>query len=477
MQILKNYLYNVGYNLLTIILPIFTIPYVTGVLSPRSMGINTATNATITYFLLAGTLGITTYGSREIAAIRDNRKDASNVFWEIEFLQLITISLSFVFFMFFLYFQSQYQNFLIIQSLLIIAGAFDISWFFMGLEDFKKTVLRNFFVKIGSAILIFTFIKSKNDLGLYIAILSISQLIGNITMWPYLRKMVDPPKFKNLQIFRHLRPTISLFIPQVAITIYLTVNKTMVWKFDSVTASGFYDNTDKIVKITLAIVTSLGVVLLPRMTNLFSKKEHRKIEQYLEYSSTMMLCISIAITMGIIAVAQTFVDCFFTPAYHEIGVLMMIEAPVVVLIAMSNLIGRQFLIPTRKNKEFTLSVTYGAISNIILNIPAIIFFGVRGAMVATVIAEFVVTLYQIMVYKKVLKVRGLFVGSWKYVIASIIMYIPTSYLSNNLKSSYVNLVLEVTVGVIIYLIMNILLRTPAVGICQKFIYDNISNKK
>ncbi|MFT9004158.1 MAG: polysaccharide biosynthesis C-terminal domain-containing protein [Liquorilactobacillus hordei] len=479
MKILKNYIYNVGYNLLTIILPIFTMPYVTGILSPKSIGINTATNATITYFLLAGSLGINIYGSREIAANRDDQKKTSQIFWEIEFLQFITITISVGCFIVFLSFQKQYQNYLLIQSVALIAGLFDISWFFMGLEDFKKTVLRNFMVKIGSAILIFTLIKDKNDLGLYIAILSFSQLVGNVTMWPYLRKLVDFPEIKNLRIFRHLRPAISLFIPQVAIMIYLTVNKTMIWKIDSVTASGFYDYTDKIIKITLAVVTSLGVVLLPRMTNLFSKNEHEEIERYLKYSATAMLCISIAITMGIAAVGQTFVNCFFKPAYHEIGILMIIEAPVVVLIAMSNLIGRQFLIPTRRNKEFTLSVTYGAISNIILNVPAIMLWGVRGAMAATVVAEFVVTYYQIMVYRKTMSARKLFEGSWKYLVAAVIMFIPTFYLSNQLESgyrNYRNLLIEIMVGMVIYITANIILRTPAVKIFREFVQNNLKNK-
>jgi len=161
MTIVKNYLYNVGYNILILLTPLLTVPYISRVLGPSGVGINATTNSVITYFLLAGTVGITIYGNREIAFIREDDRKRSQTFWEIEILQIITISIAYLAFCIFLYLQNQLKIYFFYQSFLIIAGAFDISWFFMGLEDFKKTVIRNMIVKLLSLASIFVFVKKK----------------------------------------------------------------------------------------------------------------------------------------------------------------------------------------------------------------------------------------------------------------------------------------------------------------------------
>lgn len=148
MKIVKNYLYNVGYNILILLTPLLTVPYISRVLGSTGVGINATTNSVITYFLLAGTVGITIYGNREIAFIREDFEKRSQVFWEIELLQITTIGLAYLAFCIFLFFQNQLKMYFFYQSFLIIAGAFDISWFFMGLEDFKKNGFKKHIGKI-----------------------------------------------------------------------------------------------------------------------------------------------------------------------------------------------------------------------------------------------------------------------------------------------------------------------------------------
>ncbi|MCG0601703.1 flippase [Lactiplantibacillus plantarum] len=165
MKVVRNYLYNAGYQLLNLIVPFITVPYIARVLGPEGVGINSYTNSIITYFLLIGTLGITVYGNREIAYHRDNVNERSKIFWEIELLQLMTIVFAYILFLGFDFFQTKYRTYFLLQSLWIVAGAFDISWLFMGMEDFKKTVLRNTLVKLVSLAAIFMFVKNAGDVG------------------------------------------------------------------------------------------------------------------------------------------------------------------------------------------------------------------------------------------------------------------------------------------------------------------------
>lgn len=460
MQIIKNYFYTAGYNILILLTPLLTVPYISRVLGPTGVGINASTNSVITYFLLFGTVGITIYGNREIAFIRDDRATRSQTFWEIELLQMITISIAYVAFLVFLLFERQFQLYFFYQSFYIIAGAFDVSWYFMGIEDFKKTVLRNTLVKLVSLALIFIFVRTRQDTGIYILILAGSQLLGNLTLWPYLRQAVDRPRWRQLHLLRHLRPSIGLFIPQIATTVYLALNKTMLWQLDSVKAAGFYDYSDKLIKLVLALVTATGTVMLPHIANLYMKKQMHKVKDYLYVSFDIVLCLAMPMAFGIAGVATTLAPLFFGHSFTSVYVLLMIEAPVVVLIGMSNVLGQQYLLPTKQTRTYTLSVTIGAVVNIICNVPLILFWGVQGAMVATLISELSVTLFQMVVTRRQLTFKPLLFGLVKYLLAGFAMFVVVYRLNTTMAPSIKALMLQIIVGVIVYLIMLVLLRPP-----------------
>lgn len=458
MKIVKNYLYNVGYNILILLTPLLTVPYISRVLGPTGVGINATTNSIITYFLLAGTVGITIYGNREIAFIREDFEKRSQVFWEIELLQITTIGLAYLAFCIFLFFQNQLKMYFFYQSFLIIAGAFDISWFFMGLEDFKKTVLRNILVKIISLFAIFVLVKTKNDVGIYILILSLSQLLGNVTLWPYLNRIVRVPKIATLHIFKHLKPSLSLFIPQVAITIYLAVNKTMLWQLDNVTASGYYDYSDKLIKLVLAIVTSIGTVMLPHIANLYARKQMKQVKEYLYISFDFVLFIAIPMCFGIAALATSLAPWFFGSKFTMVNKLLMIEAPVIILIGLSNVIGQQYLLPTKQTRTYTVSVVLGAVTNIVINIPLILKYGVYGAMIATLLSELTVTSYQLIKVRTALKLSKLFANVGKYMFAAVIMFMPVYVLNICMKISAISLFFQILIGLLIYIGMICILQ-------------------
>lgn len=458
MKIVKNYLYNVGYNILILLTPLLTVPYISRVLGPTGVGINATTNSVITYFLLAGTVGITMYGNREIAFIREDFEKRSQVFWEIELLQITTIGLAYLAFCIFLFFQNQLKMYFFYQSFLIIAGAFDISWFFMGLEDFKKTVLRNILIKIISLFAIFVLVKTKNDVGIYILILSLSQLLGNATLWPYLNRIVRVPQIATLHIFKHLKPSLSLFIPQVAITIYLAVNKTMLWQLDNVTASGYYDYSDKLIKLVLAIVTSTGTVMLPHIANLYARKEMKQVKEYLYISFDFVLFIAIPMCFGIAALATSLAPWFFGSEFTMVNKLLMIEAPVIILIGLSNVIGQQYLLPTKQTRTYTVSVVLGAVTNIVINIPLILKYGVYGAMIATLLSELTVTSYQLIKVRTALKLSKLFANVGKYMFAAVIMFMQVYVLNICVKISAISLFFQIIIGLLIYIGMICILQ-------------------
>ncbi|MDM7552471.1 flippase [Levilactobacillus brevis] len=450
MKVIRNYLYNAGYQLLILVVPFVTVPYIARVLGPSGVGINSYTNSLVMYFFLLGALGTSVYGNREIAYHRDNLEERTRIFWEIEILQIITMMGALVLFIIFIAFQSHYQFYFVLQSIWIVAGIFDISWLFMGMEDFKKTVTRNALVKIASLMAIFIFVQAKSDVGKYIFILGLAQLLGNLTLWPYVRDVVGKPNINFRAVFSHLRPTVMLFIPQIATQVYLQLNKTMLGQFDSVTASGYYDYADKLVKMILAVITATGTVMLPHMSNLAAKGDVKRLNKLLYKSFDFSGVLAIPLMFGLAAVATGMVPWYYGPKFDIVSTLIIIEAPVTVLIGWSNVIGLQYLMPLKRVKTYTLSVTYGAFTNIIINIPLVLMFGVVGATIATVISEVVVTFYQLVVVRNLINYHHLFSETWKYVVSGLIMFIPVYFMNVSMKVSGISLIVQIAIGAAIY---------------------------
>ena len=336
------------------------------------------------------------------------------------------------------------------QYFALLAVIFDISWFFMGMENFGVTVVRNIIVKLLSIVSIFIFVKSDKDLLIYIFIISISVLLGNVTMFPYLRKYLLRVKMSDLKIFYHLKPALVLFIPQIAINIYLVLNKTMLGKLDSVAAAGYFDNSDKLIKVLLAIITATGTVMLPHIANAYSKKEFKKIKQSLTFFFGFVSLLSIPLMFGIMAIAKPFAIWFFGHEFAPVGILIQIESLVVPVMAWSNVIGAQYLIPENRNKKYTVAVTIGALLNLILNVPFITIWGANGAAVATVISEFGVTGYELFIISSEINIHLLFKEVWKYVIAGFSMFCTIYFINSYIDFRFITLILDVLVGVICY---------------------------
>ncbi|MDV6379945.1 oligosaccharide flippase family protein [Pediococcus pentosaceus] len=450
MQVVKNYLYNASYQVFVLLIPLITTPYLARVLGPTGVGINAYTNSIIQYFILFGSIGVNLYGNRQIAFVRDDKDKMTKTFYEIFLMRIMTIVLAYAAFLIFLLTTGSYHVYYLAQSVSIIAAAFDISWFFMGVENFGVTVLRNFVVKIVTLVSIFTFVKSFDDLNIYIMILSLSLLIGNMTLFPNLRRYIGKVKLKNLRIWQHLKPSMVLFVPQIATQIYLVVNKTMLGSMTSVQAAGYFDQSDKMIKMILAIVTATGTVMLPHVANAFMKGEVEKTKQFLYNSFSFVTALSVPMMFGIAAVARKFVPLFFTDKFLAVTPLMMIESVVILLIAWSNALGTQYLLPTNQNGAFTRSVVLGAVVNIIVNIPFIMFWGALGATMSTVLSELAVTGYQLYVLRHQISYRSLFKDTEKYVLAGIIMFLVVFVLDGKLVNNWTTLIIEVFIGIAIY---------------------------
>ena len=420
MKVLKNYAYNLSYQLLVIILPIITTPYVTRVFSSEDLGTYGYFNSIVTYFILLATLGVANYGTKEISGhLQEIRKN----FWGIYTLQLGATFVSILLYALFCLMLPSMQNpVAYILGLSLVSKGIDISWLFQGLEDFRKITVRNITVKLGGVISIFLFVKSAKDLYLYVFLLTIFELLGQLSMWLPAREFIGKPHMDVTFAKKHLKPVILLFLPQIAISLYVTLDRTMLGALASKMDVGIYDQALKLVNILLTLVTSLGSVMLPRVASLLASGDQKAVNKMHQMSFLIYNLVIFPIIAGMLIVNDDFVQFFLGKDFQDARYAIAIMIFRMFFIGWTNIMGIQILIPHNKNKEFMISTTVPAIVSVGLNLIFLPKLGFIGAAIVSVLTEALVWGIQLYFTRTYLKEVPIVGSMMKIVLASGLMY-------------------------------------------------------
>ena len=446
MKILKNYAYNFSYQLLVIILPILTTPYVTRIFSSEDLGTYGYFNSIVTYFILLATLGVANYGTKEVSA---NRKNIQPTFWGIYSLQVVAAFISIVLYLLLCWSVPSMQNpVAYILGLSLLSKGLDISWLFQSLEDFRKITIRNITVKLLGIL----FVKTPNDLYLYVFLLTGFELLGQLSMWLPAKEFIGKPHFDVVHAKEHLKPVILLFLPQIAISLYVTLDRTMLGALSSTKDVGIYDQALKIINILLTIVTSLGSVMLPRVSSLLSSGDYKAVNKMHEMSFLIYNLIIFPIIAGMLIVNKDFVNFFLGKDFQEARVAIEIMIARMFFIGWKNIMGIQILIPHNKNREFMLSTTIPAFVSVGLNLLLIPSLGFIGASITSVLTEALVWVIQYYYTRSYLKEVPILSSMLKIILSSSLMYIILLLLQPLLKfSSVVNVGIYGILGAVFYI--------------------------
>ena len=458
MKVIKNYLYNLSYQILTIILPIITVPYVTRIFTSEALGNYVFYNSIVSYFSLFAMLGIGVYGTKQIAAA----SDVNNTFWNIYVIQLIASILALSIYVIALFSIPQMGGIIpLIVGITLFAKMIDISWLFSGKEDFKKITIRNVVVRLIGVISIFTFVKSSNDLYLYVFLIVIFDFLGQFVMWIPAKKFIKRPSFNTKIMKKNLHPIVLLFLPQVAISLYVVLDRTLLGLLGSYSDVGIYEQGQKLTSILITVVTSLGVVMLPRIANLLSERREEEVQNMVKFSFILYNLIIFPMIFGLIAVNEVFVKLFLGQNFQDVKYVLYIIVFNLMFIGWTNILGYQVLVVRNKNKEFMLSTTIPAFVSVAVNIAVIPFFGYIGASITSVVVEILVFAIQWYYCRNIINKNLLFNKDLaKIILSSLVMFGAVMFCKMTLGfAGIVGLVIYLAVGGISYLGMLFLLKT------------------
>ena len=451
-KIFTNYVYNILYQLVKICLPVVIVPYTMGHLGETTLGISDFASNIASWFILFGTLGANIYGNRQIARVRDNKEERSKTFFEILYMQLINMGIALLLYIGYTYFfVKENQIIYILHCLTIISSAFEITWFYYGVENFKTVSIRNIIVKIIGVALIMLVVKKPEDLWLYVIINAGSDLFGQIIMYAQLKDYIT---FQKINVFKgymkHIGATFVLFVPTIATSVYTLLDQTMLGFLTDDTANvALYKAAQGFVKMFLYFITSIGSVMMPRIANLYQKNNDRnEVNRYLNTTFHLAIMLGIPMMMAMIAVAPYFIP-WYLPEQLEIAKLIQFSSPIVLFISISNVFGMQFLVPTGHNKEYTISVISGAVVNFIFNSLLIPRFAGVGAAIGSCLAEFSVMAVQYIFVHKEIEIHALR-SFLIYILGSALMTVTVIFIGNYMGASLITNIVQALAGSAVY---------------------------
>lgn len=453
-SISKNSIYYIIYNFLNILFPLITGIYVSHVLLASSIGEVEAARNVAQYFVILAYLGIPTYGIREIAKARKNKKELSKVFSELTIINTISTAIFLVIYLILIASIPTYkENFVVylITGGSIALNFLNISWLYEGLEEFSFICVRNLIFKIICFALLIIFVRSDNDYLLYAAITVIG-VAGN-----YLLNVVRARKYvsfqiRNLDFKKHLKPILFLVVVNLAIEIYTLVDITMIKFIQGNEAVAYYSYGSKIYKIILTLLNSFAVVIVPRLSFFKKENDENKYNELLSKTLNVLLVLSIPIVIGIFFTSDFLVTAIYGNEYIRSSSVLKIISLNLVISPIGYLLGSRVLLVSGQEKKMVIPVAVGAIVNIICNIFLIRAYEETGAAFASVIGELFVAFIYILLSKKYFNLKL----SWKnvsYVIlGSLLMLLCLFALDKTQPDGLLKVLKEIIVGSAIYFV-------------------------
>ena len=451
----KNIIYQILYQIIVLFVPLILNPYLVKKLGVESIGTYTVIFTIVNYFVLFENLGIEHYGNRCIAINKDNSNNLNKCFTELTILKFVLSS--FVIVVYYLtviiFFDSNIYYF--IMGGFVVASLFDFSWLCYGLEKFRLNTIRNLFAKIIMMVMIFIFVKTKDDLLKYMIIMVLIQIISNICVYFGCKKNVKFVKinFKNCE--NHIKGMIMLFLPIVSLTLYRNIDKTMLGIIVSNEETGYYECAEKIIVLVCGLLTCINTVMLPRISNLISQNKKEKANEYIYKTYIIVFTLSSACSFGIFAVSNNFVNIYYGDDFEYISKIIKYLSITIFMLSINNLLRTQILIPNNKDKEYSLSLIVGLVVNIIANSILIPKYYAIGAAVGTIIAEAIVFILEMLFsIKQLNNLIHVTLYCFPTIFFGLIMLIVINIIDRLIKCNLILVFfLEILVGAIIYLIM------------------------
>lgn len=459
-----NSIYSILYKVVNIIYPLLTASYIARILLADGVGKVAFAQNIVQYFVIIAALGIPNYGIREIAKVRSEERMTNKLFSELILINTISTTICVVFYyimvLLFPFFMNNRLLFLL-SGITLILNYFNVDWYYQGCEQFGYIAKRNCVVKLISLILVFVFIHSANDYLLYAFIYSLT-IAGNYCFNIYHLKGKVKLVFQDLDLKRHLKHVLILLASSVSIELYTLVDTTMLGTWCTNNVVGYYTNSVKLARIINSTISSIALVLLPRLSYYHNQKQFDKVDNTANKVYCVLATLTVPSALGLFLLAEEIIFLFYGEAFMPAVNTLKILSVLVIAVALNNFFGTQILMTFGLESKLLVSVIIGAIVNICLNSVLIPALEQNGAAIASIISEICVLLATYYFASKFVR----FSLGWKYwltlILSCIALIIAVYYIKLINLPILISLVLAVLFGGIVFVFIGLILRNDGI---------------
>lgn len=455
-RVSKNFAFQFIYQAIVLLIPLIISPFLTRVLGSEQLGIHTYANSIALYFVIFANLGISRYGQREISKC-SNDEQISKVFWSLYLLHLAISILSFLLFIGFCFaFVRDNTNIFLIEGVYVLSAAFDVTWLFYGLEDFKKVVVFNAFVKVLECALIFLLIKSPSDIWVYTLIVATGQLVIQLLLLFRGVSIVPFSKITIKDAIKHLKPVAFLSISVIAVSLYTVFDKILLGLLTTQENVAFYEYANRIIVLPTTFITIIGAVLYPRSCRMVEAGDLKSQKVYLKASLLIVSFFGFSSLFGLLSVAKQFAVIYYGEGFAQSGEIMIAMSALPFIVGLGEILRSQYLMPNHLDSKYILCVILNAIINLALSAILIPIIGVYGAVIGTTAAELFGLLFQVVVCRKLVQPLLILKTAVPFLLMGVLMYFALFFLSFCLDQSAISLIVKIVVGFIVYSVLAVL---------------------
>lgn len=457
-NIKTNFIMSFAYEFIVCVYPLIMLPYTSRVLGSEGIGIYSYHYAIASYFALFCIWGINMYGNRSISRCLGNRSQMEKVFSEIYSAQIYLSILTIVVYLCYCcYLSGEGRSYSLILVSLLLSQALNPGWFFMGIGEVKVVLTRNLLVRIISAVLIFTFVRSRSDLMLYFVINGVTLLLGTMTTLVQIRKYITPSLTMVKRAAPRFLPIIKLFLPVFALNGYAYIDRILIGLFRDNSSVGLYENADKIVSMPKQVYTAMAGVLVSYTSSLIAEKKERKNNALINKTIDYILLIMIPVAFGISCIAPLLVPWYMGAEFEGCIALLKIFPFVLIFMGISSVLRTQYFIPNQKDNVYVLITVAGVVLNICISLLLIRTYGALGAVIGSLVSEFLMALAYNLVVNKIFSVFRAYRNIWIYFLSSLIMHRAINVIFRGNKSTVQTTILQIICGGFVYFLSVFLL--------------------
>lgn len=476
----QNYIFNLIKTLNSILFPIITFSYSAHVLGVGGVGKVNFVKSVITYFTMIATLGMNYYGTREAAKLRSDQAKLCKFCIEMLVINSIATLLAYcllIVTMFSIPMLHEYTVLLLISSTAIILQGLGMEWLYQAMEEYRYIAVRSVLFQIVALIALVLFVRNENDIVPYTVITLIASSGSYILNFVNARKYIRLRYYGCLEIRKHMKPLLWLFAMAVSIELYTVLDTTMLGVLKGDATVGLYTAAIKVERMANTVITSIGVVLIPRLSFYIGQMEQEKVQVLVNKAYNYVFMLSFPAAIGLFLLSDEIIKLFSGSAFVSASLTMRILVPIVIVIPFSVVTNQQTFIPMGKEKLILISTFVGAGTNFILNLILIPLFAENGAAIATVIAEAAVAMVCFLNVRKYFDIKVICRFVWQYWVAGISILIVVVLIRQMELGYVIHVLLTISIAFVLYFLILLLMKNPYVNDLARVIEEKIQKRR